>query len=164
MKKQLLWYVVSFLAIILVFQLVNSNKAFNSQQSQINNLNKLRKKYKDSTESLFYQVQELRYFDLQHNDDALAYFDDMADIANPEAFITDKLLETNESKGSNPLVDYEAMEGVFKINKIKVLNHRWIIADFSDGTYWGELFIQYFLNEDKSVDFKVLDQLLYTKS
>jgi hypothetical protein len=25
----------------------------------------------------------------------------------------------------------------FIINKVKVLNHRWIIADYSDGEMWG---------------------------
>ncbi|HSR59300.1 MAG TPA: hypothetical protein VLL47_01025, partial [Robiginitalea sp.] len=78
--------------------------------------------------------------------------------------IADKLLETNERKGNNPLVPYEGMENDFKINKIKVLNHQWILADFSDGRYWGEILLEYHLKDDRSVDFTLLDHLLYTRS
>ena len=73
-------------------------------------------------------------------------------------------METNEHKGDNPLIPYAGMESDFKINKIKVLNHKWILADFSDGKYWGDLVIQYQLKDDLSVDFTLLDHLLYTRS
>ncbi|HZJ21550.1 MAG TPA: hydrolase, partial [Pricia sp.] len=85
-------------------------------------------------------------------------------LKNPSGYISDKLLETNESRGSNPLVPYEGMEGDFKINKIKVLNHKWILADFSDGKYWGELLIKYELKDDLGVDFTLIDHLLYTRN
>lgn len=86
------------------------------------------------------------------------------DLEDPEAFIMDKLLETNEKKGDNDLVPYAGMEGVFKINKIKVLNHKWILADFSDGKYWGELLLNYELRDDLSVSFTLTDHLLYNRS
>ena len=47
------------------------------------------------------------------------------------------------------------------IYKIKLLNHRWIICDFSDGLDWGELLLRYDLNDDKTLSFKVFDQTLY---
>ena len=78
----------------------------------------------------------MQYFSLENNDDALAYYDHLG-LDNPSGYISDKLLETNEQKGDNPLVPYEGMENDFKINKIKILNHQWIIADFSDGKYLG---------------------------
>ena len=67
-------------------------------------------------------------------------------------------------RGDNPLVPYEGIENPFKINKIKLLNHKWIVADFSDGKYWGELLIRYELLESKNVDFTLIDHLLYTRS
>jgi hypothetical protein len=73
-------------------------------------------------------------------------------------------LETNETKGDNPLIPYEGMENDFKINKIKILNHKWILADFSDGKYWGELLIAYELKDDMGVDFTLMNHLLYTRS
>ena len=51
----------------------------------------------------------------------------------------------------------------FVINKVKILNYRWIIADFSDGEYWGEVLLKYFVNEDGSKSFEVNQSLLYQK-
>jgi hypothetical protein len=51
----------------------------------------------------------------------------------------------------------------FIINKIKIINHRWIVADYSDGKLWGECLIKYFVNEDKSIDFETFQSLIYQK-
>ena len=117
----------------------------------------------DSVQKLQLQVFDMQYFSLQNNDDALSYYDHLG-LENPSRYIADKLLETNERKGDNPLIPYEGMESDFKINKIKILNHQWIIADFSDGKYWGELFLKYELKDDMGVDFTMMDHLLYTRS
>lgn len=118
---------------------------------------------KDSVQRSNVKVMDMQYFSLENNDDALAYYEHL-DLNNPAAYITDKLLETNEQKGDNPLIPYEGMENDFKINKIKILNHKWILADFSDGKYWGELLIKYELKDDLGVDFTLVDHLLYTRS
>lgn len=118
---------------------------------------------KDSVKSSKLKMLDMQYFSLENNDDALAYYDHLK-LNDAARYIADKLLETNEKKGDNPLVPYEGMENDFKINKIKVLNHKWIIADFSDGKYWGELLIKYELKDDLGVDFTLIDHLLYTRS
>ncbi len=118
---------------------------------------------KDSVQQAQLSLLDMQYFSLENNDDALAYYEHL-DIENPSRYIADKLLETNERKGDNPLIPYEGMESDFKINKIKLLNHKWIIADFSDGKYWGELLIKYELKDDMGVDFVLMDHLLYTRS
>jgi hypothetical protein len=46
---------------------------------------------------------------------------------------------------------------------VKILNHRWIIADYSDGEIWGEVLLKYFVNEDESISFEVNQSLLYQK-
>ncbi|GGW25961.1 hypothetical protein GCM10007383_08630 [Arenibacter certesii] len=120
-------------------------------------------KLEDSIRGLQVRVMDMQYFSLDNNDDALSYYDDLK-LDSPSSYIIDKLLETNESKGDNPLVPYEGMEGDFKINKIKVLNHKWILADFSDGKFWGELLIKFDLKDDLGVDFTLIDHLLYTRS
>lgn len=117
----------------------------------------------DSLQDARLKVLDMQYFSLENNEDALAYYDHL-EIENPSRYIADKLLETNESKGDNPLIPYEGMESDFKLNKIKILNHKWIVADFSDGKYWGELLIKYELKDDLGVDFTLLDHLLYTRS
>ena len=55
------------------------------------------------------------------------------------------------------------MGGVFLINKVKVLNHKWIIANFSNGSLWGELLIEFNIDEDDNIIFKTIDKLLYPK-
>ncbi len=125
-------------------------------ESEVNSL-------QDSVQNLQLQVFDMQYFSLQNNDDALSYYDHLG-LEDPSRYISDKLLETNEQKGNNPLVPYEGMENDFKINKIKILNHQWIIADFSDGKYWGELLLKYELKDDMGVDFTMMDHLLYTRS
>jgi hypothetical protein len=56
------------------------------------------------------------------------------------------------------------MLGTFFFNKVKVLNHKWVIADFSDGTYWGEVLLGYKISEADQIEFKVIDQLLYPQT
>ena len=53
------------------------------------------------------------------------------------------------------------MGGKFLINKIKVLNHKWLIANFSNGTFGGELFIKYTIAADASITFNVVEHFLY---
>ena len=48
----------------------------------------------------------------------------------------------------------------YLINKVKILNHKWIIADFSNGSRWGEMWIEYYFNKNKIV-FDVKDYFLY---
>ncbi len=120
-------------------------------------------KLEDSLKTMHLKVLDMQYFSLENNDDALVYYDHL-NLENPTRYIEDKLLETNEKSGDNPLIPYEGMESDFKINKIKVLNHKWILTDFSDGKYWGELLLEYELKDDLSVDFTMLDHLLYARS
>jgi hypothetical protein len=61
------------------------------------------------------------------------------------------------------LVRIKIGENKFIINKVKILNHRWIIADFSDGNIWGEVLLKYFINDDESVSFEVNQSLLHAK-
>ncbi len=99
------------------------------------------------------------YFSLDQNAEAQAFYPDFA----PEDIIErvkDKIYDSNTAKGDNPLIIYSGEGRKFLINKIKVLNHKWVIADFSDGTDWGEVWLEYKIQGDEVV-LKVLDQLLY---
>jgi hypothetical protein len=73
-------------------------------------------------------------------------------------------MDFNDNPNGNPYTGQEKLgANKFIINKIKVLNHRWIIADYSDGEYWGEVLLKYFVNEDKSISFEVNQSLVYQK-
>ncbi len=163
MKSRIYLYLFLFAVLISLYLFVSGNKQLEDRSAEISRLETRVGDLEDSLRDARLEVLDMQYFSLNNNDDALAYYDHL-EIKDPVRYISDKLLETNEKRGDNPLVPYEGMENDFKINKIKLLNHRWIVADFSDGKYWGELFIRYELKDDLGVDFTLLDHLLYTRS
>lgn len=163
MKTRIYLYLFIFTALIALFLFVSGNKQVTASENKVASLQEAITNLEDSLQKKELEVLDMQYFSLENNDDALAYYDHL-ELEDPSRYIADKLLETNEQKGTNPLIPYEGMENDFKINKIKILNHKWIIADFSDGKYWGELIINYELKDDLGVDFKLLDYLLYTRS
>ncbi len=136
---------------------------YEAKEAKIKKMSTQITELKDSVLNTQLKVLDMQYFSLENNDEALAYYDHL-ELNDPSRYIADKLLETNEKKGDNPLIPYEGMEGDFKINKIKILNHKWILADFSDGKYWGEVLIKYELKDDLGVDFSLMEHLLYTRS
>ncbi len=161
MKRNIFLYLFVFAALILIFQYMNSKKVFEANTAQIEKLENKVSVLNDSIQKLSDKIFDLQYFSLENNDDALSYYNHLP-MDNLSAFISDKLIETNEAKGNNPLVRYEGMNGFMKINTIKILNHKWIIADFSDGKYWGELFLEYEIGRDLQVDFTLLEDLMYS--
>lgn len=163
MKSRIFLYLFIFTALIALYLYISSNTRVAHKIQEIENLENTVVQLEDSLLQSRLAVLEMQYFSLENNDDALSYYDHLK-LNDPSRYIADKLLETNESRGDNPLVPYEGMENDFKINKIKILNHKWIVADFSDGKYWGELVLKYELRDDLGVDFTLLDHLLYTRS
>ena len=160
MKGKIFMYLFIFSVLFIVFQYVNSKKYFESEAKKLASAEKEIKTLKDSIQSVLMQNADLQYFSLENNEDALSYYDNL-NIENLSTYIQDKLIETNEQKGDNPLVPYAGMNGPMKINKIQVLNHKWILADFSDGRHWGELFINYEIKPDLSIDFTRTSHFLY---
>lgn len=163
MRNKLFLYLFLFTALICLFMIVSNGKMQKEKDAKIDSLEHAVITLGDSLQNSQLKVLDMQYFSLENNDDALAYYDHL-ELKDPSRYIADKLLETNESKGDNPLIPYEGMENDFKLNKIKILNHKWIVADFSDGKFWGELLIKYELEDDLGVDFTLVDHLLYTRS
>lgn len=163
MKSRIFLYLFVFAALISLYLAISSSRKVKSSDLQLQQMEQKLDRLNDSLQDARLAVLDMQYFSLENNDDALVYYDHLR-IENPSRYIADKLLETNEEKGDNPLIPYEGMENSFKINKIKILNHKWIIADFSDGKYWGELLINYELKDDLSVQFTLTDHLLYTRN
>ena len=116
----------------------------------------------DSIQKLSDDLAEERYFDISFNEDARYFFHENG-IDDPKEFVLEQLMATNITKDENhPLISYRPRRNAkFQINKIKLLNHRWVICDFSDGLDWGELLLKMTLNDNKTLSFEVLDQTLY---
>jgi len=161
MQKRIFLYLFVFAALTAIYLGVSGSNRIESLEKKISDMEQREETYKDSLEQSLLEILDMQYFSLANNDEALSEYDHL-DLADPAAYIADRLLETNEKTGDNPLVPYQGMNGDFKINKIKILNHKWLICDFSDGKYWGELLIRYELKDNRDVDYTVADHLLYT--
>lgn len=161
MKRNIFMYLFLFVSLWVVFQYVNNTKVYESQQKQIVSLEEKNQKAIDSIDALQQRLAETEYFGLRTNVNAYEYYENSTiDIEAVIQQVSDGIYSKNTLEG-NLLIPYEGDERQFQVNQIHLLNHRWLIADFADGNNWGELLIEYFVNEDNSIDYRVVDSLLY---
>lgn len=157
-------YLFVFSLLLVLFQYMNSKSVIDSYEKQLIHLEKKEKIYKDSISNLQNKMADLKLFDMTYNDDALDYFENKGyNSFELIPFIKDELYKLNNYEGDkHPIVPYASMTGnKMLINNIRLLNHKWIIANYSDGKFWGELLIKYTIDADKTLKFEVLDDLLY---
>lgn len=163
MKQRIFIYLFIFSALLNLFQYVNSKRLFEVENKRLENSHNTVEKFKDSIRSLQEDIVNASHFNLEHNEDAISYFENKGyTVSRLIPFIKDELYKLNEVKGDHPLIPYTANEGrKMMINTVKLLNHKWIIADFTDGIFWGELFLTYEVSTDNKVTFKVVESFLY---
>ena len=163
MKQKIFMYLFVFSALLVLFQYVNSKRVFEDLNKKLEIHKVKSQKYKDSLAVLQNEISTLSHFNLDRNEDAITYFEnDGYNIDELIPFIKDELYKLNEAKGEHPIVPYAASEGrKILINTVKMLNHKWIIADFSDGQYWGEIFLTYETTADKQLKFNLVESFLY---
>jgi hypothetical protein len=162
MKKAILYlFILSLL--FNVFQYMNATKFFKTQNKEIANAKAKIKVVRDSSNIVYNQMLDANYFSLEMDNESIEYLENYS-IPELSEKIKNELLELNNSEKGNPLVPYDPIDGnKFIINKIKILNHRWIIADVYSGTLRGEILIKYFVNENKPTDFETIETLLHPK-
>ncbi len=160
MRKSLFLY----LFIIAVLMNVFTYKYFSSKDgSELQTLTEANKRMKDSLSVMTNKLYDADAFSLENNDRAQNYLS-QNDIKAFEEKVKQALLAYNDDKEGNKYTDQTKMgEQKFIINKIKILNHRWIIANYSNGELWGEVMLKYFVNEDQTISFEVMSSYLYPK-
>lgn len=163
MKSRIFIYLFVFAILLVLFQYVNAKRVFEDMDNKLSGYKAQLEKYKDSVVVLQNDIAEVSHFNLNRNEDAISYFEnDGYDVSELIPFIKDELYKLNEAKGDHPIVPYAASEGrKILINTVKMLNHKWIIADFSDGEYWGEIFLTYEILENKQLKFNLVESFLY---
>ena len=166
MKRSLFLYltILAVLSSIFTYMFLSKEVAFEQ-----NRYKKTTTKLKDSLASVTNKLADANYFSLEKNENAQNYFDSASSEKTIQyekliPYVTEKLLDFNSDPKGNPYTGQDQI-GVnkFIINKVRILNHRWIIADFSDGEIWGEVLLKYFINADDSISFEVNQSLLYQK-
>ena len=163
MRKSIFMYLFFFAVLFIVFQYANEKTIWEAQDTTIENLSLKLEKAQDSISGLSDTLADATYFSLEGNENALEYIERLGlEATDIQAIIYDQIYDKNGAAGGNPIIPMVSVNGNFKINKIKLLNSRWIQADFSDGDNWGELIIEYFFNQDNSIELVPLSSFLYS--
>jgi len=166
MKKSLLLYLFILVILLNVFTYMFYSKQVAFEQNKYKNTTT---KLRDSLKFFSGKLADDNYFSLEKNENAQNYFDSENSEKTIQyekliPFVTEKLLDLNSNPKGNPYTGQDKIAAnKFIINKVRVLNHRWIIADYSDGEYWGEVLLKYFINKDETVSFEIIQSLLYQK-
>lgn len=159
MKKSLFLYlfIIAVLMNIFTYKYFTSKEAAQKKPETVQD----NKKLNDSITKLTDQLYDANYFSLEANDRALNYLN-QNDIKAFTEKVTQALLTYNDDPAGNKYTDQVTMgEQKFIINKVKLLNHRWIIANYSNGKLWGEVMLKYFINDDQTVSFEIMNSYLY---
>lgn len=165
MKKAFMYlFILSVLLNVFIYMWFSKQVEFDAQRYEL-----LNKRYSDTLVGIREQMGDANYFSLENNQNSQEYFEN----GGGESFIAfekliphvkEQLINHNDNPSGNPYTGQDRItENKFIINKVKVLNHRWIIADYSDGNYWGEVILKYFVNKDESISFEVVESLLHQK-
>ena len=159
MKNIILIFVLGFIVLTMIFISKNYIKISSSNNSTAKSLSikidSLKKKYR----LLDKRYSDEIYFSLNDNQEALAYFNNI-EVDSIISFIRDQLYEKNFDNNTDFFIPVSNTNNKYLINKVKILNHKWIIADFSNGNRWGEMWIEYHLNENE-INFYIKDYFLY---
>lgn len=164
MRKNLFLYLFIFSLLINVFTYMYFTNKQKFEEGRIESLESRVKSYKDSLTVEKEKVYDANYFSLEYNNNAQQYFSsyNVEDIAIK---VRDGIYALNKQGVGNSLVPYPPMNGKpFFINSIKILNNRWVIADFSNGTMAGELIIKYFVDGEGNVSFENAETILYANT
>lgn len=163
MKQKIFIYLFVFSILLILFQYVNSKRVFEDMNRKLGGYKTQLKQSKDTIAVLQDENLELSHFNLDRNEDAISYFENKGyDVAELMPMIKDELYKLNELKGEHPIIPYGSEEGRrMMINTVKLLNHKWIIADFSDGQFWGEIFLTYEITENNTITFRLVESFLY---
>jgi len=162
MKRQIFLYLFLFTLLLVVFQYMNQKSIFESQEIRVENLRSQVEVAEDSISKLNDRIGDLDYFTLQGNENAMTYLESLGyEAIDIETFISDQIYDQNALKGNNPLVPFEGINGSMKINKLKFLNHKWILVDFTDGTNWGEMILEFEITENKEYNLYTIASLIY---
>ena len=159
--KNVILYALIFSLLFNVFQYINSTKILEAKDKEVVKVKDRLKISRDSVATL----ANANYFALESDQDAQEYFySNGLDYQKIAIKVKEDLITLNENKNGNKLVPYEPIdEKPFLINTSKVLNHRWIIAEFSSGEFWGQILIKYFVSEGKPTEFETVETVLYEK-
>lgn len=165
MRKSFLLYLFVFTALLAIFMYVTGQKMLESKDQKIEALQEELTQAGKKSDLLYSEVSAASTFSLKGNEEALSYLEEMG-LKPSEVMekVEEELINRNKADADNEFVPYVGMEGYFRINKVKLVNHKWILASFTDGTYWGDLFLTYQIDENGNLEVETQKALLYPRN
>lgn len=164
MKQSLYLYLFIFASLIALILYVNDRKIQESQDKAYRTLEEKFTATQAQLENANAAATGSNLFSLDQNEEAYNYFASTGlDRNKIEGVLRDFLLDKNLAKGGNPLVQYVGEGRGYQINDIQVLNHKWLIANFTDNTNWGEVLIQYSFDQNNELSMETIKTVLYNK-
>lgn len=165
MRKSLLLYLFVFAALLAVYFYVSGLNIVESQDEKIEKLETDLAQAERRLDSLASESISSESFSLTSNEEALSYLENRGfDPSEVIQKVQDELISRNSADADNDLVPFEGMEGFFRINKVKLLNHKWAMATFTDGSYWGDLFLTYELDDAGNLELTTQQAVLYPRN
>ena len=165
MKKSLFLYLFILSSLINVF----TYKYFTSkEESQIKSESNssTSKKSKDQQVNIGENKDDNTNFSLLTNPRAQHYLSTENNIKDfPVFFEKVKQALINSKKVQKEIVEInkKKLPGAtkFSIVNVRLLNHSWLIADYTSGGKFGEVLLSYVINDDNSISFEIIKTIVY---
>ena len=166
MKNRLFISLFIFSVLLIIFQYVNSKNIIDKYEVDIKKYKVIMADQEKAITTLEDENFDLNYFNIDRNDNALDYFVAQGyDTDKLIPAIKDGLYDMNNYEGEDhPIVPFVSMtDSKLLINKVRILNHKWIVANFTDGVYWGEIFVTYEIDDNNDLKYKLVEHFMYPK-
>ena len=165
MKKSLFLYLFILSSLINVF----TYKYFTSkEESQIKSESNssTSKKSKDQQVNIGKNKDDNTNFSLLTNPRAQHYLSTENNIKDfPVFFEKVKQALINSKKVQKEIVENNKKNKPgatkFSIVNVRLLNHSWLIADYTSGGKFGEVLLSYVINGDNSISFEIIKTIVY---
>jgi hypothetical protein len=158
MRNKIIQYLLIFISLIALYLFVsdmNKSEAFAASQER---MSKRVDTLKDSIAQLVVEQTDNAYFSLAVNRDAQQAHPDFSPT-ELQNFLEDHVLSINDNPNGNPLLSSLGSDWI--INKVHIVNHQWIIADFTNGTQWGDALIIYQIKSNGKPHLRLLNHVMY---
>ncbi|MFP4846841.1 hydrolase [Winogradskyella sp. PE311] len=166
MKSRIFMYLFIFSVLLTIFLYVNSKSILDKYEVDIKKYKVIMAEQEKAIATLEEENFDLNYFNIDRNDNALDYFVEQGyDTDKLILAIKEGLYNMNNYEGDDhPIVPFVSMtDSKILINKVRILNHKWIAANFTDGVHWGEIFVTYDIDENNDLKYKLVEYFMYPR-
>lgn len=128
-------------------------------KSQVSRADSDQTAIKDSLELYKKLYAEAAYFSIDQNENAQNEFSPNQ-VENVMSKVVQDFAALNQQEGGNPLLP-QNLGSTSKVNRMSVINHKWLIIDFYNDSFAGEVLIRYDFIPNEITEFTVIDTVIY---